>query len=309
MPRSDAEAPERKRELTAKFLDQDGERNRPLRARPGHQPLPRRLAAKARSDAYDSLIDGFIERAVELARKAVSLDGMDPQNRVALARSLFSKGEYEEAAARYREIKEQNGLLPGQELAFLMCEFKLKKVSFEDVERYYSQNRDDEVVHEGFLLFLYELGDKAMARKIVEERIRLHRSPADLVFLAVLDWEDGNDPKAVALLEESTRLDPGQATTWADLGVGLAGMRRFGLAIEAFRKAIQIRPHYQFARLALAEIYALMGDADAAVQPLEELLANGSVEVKRVLTERAFDPVRNSEVFRSFLKRVPGGAS
>lgn len=54
-----------------------------------------------------------------------------------------------------------------------------------------------------------------------------------------------------------------------------------------------------------AEVYALMGDAEAAVEPLKELAKNRYYELGRILTERTFDPVRSSDVFIQFVSSIP----
>lgn len=121
--------------------------------------------------------------------------------------------------------------------------------------------------------------------------------------LSVGYWFLGRNSEAVEILEGLPKSEF-SATHWINLGVGRAELNRFGLAIEAINKGLQLRRNYQFASYALSQIYALMGEAETSVSKLDELFLVDSVHLDRVEGERTFHLIRESDAFREFLSRL-----
>jgi len=89
----------------------------------------------------------------------------------------------------------------------------------------------------------------------------------------------GNRWKAAAQFRASTQLDPTYPEPYKALGdLFLAAPRRlFEQAVEAYQKAIELRPFYADAHVGLGDARAAKGDVDAAIGAYQKALAFNAV--------------------------------
>ena len=92
----------------------------------------------------------------------------------------------------------------------------------------------------------------------------------------------GNRWKAAAQFRASIQLDPAFPEPYKSLGdLFLANPRRlFDQAIEAYQKAVEIRPYYAEAYVGLGDARAAKGDTDGAVAQYKKALANNPANPK-----------------------------
>jgi len=75
----------------------------------------------------------------------------------------------------------------------------------------------------------------------------------------------GNYDQAISLLQEATTADPSKDLLWAYLGDACAGGKKYPEAIDAFQKAIAIKPDSAVYHNALANAYNKAGQPDKAI--------------------------------------------
>ena len=112
----------------------------------------------------------------------------------------------------------------------------------------------------------------------------------------------------VYLEERMAQEDPVLPRTWSALGLTLAGLGEGGSAIEAGRRAVQINPIAQDAIGGtlyldrLARIYTTVGESEAALDLIEDLLDRPSfLTVERLQGEPDWDPLRDHPRFQALV--------
>src|SRR3974390_3586730 len=75
----------------------------------------------------------------------------------------------------------------------------------------------------------------------------------------------GTDDQGISLLQEATTADPSKDLIWAYLGDAYVGGKKYPEAVDAFQKAIAIKPDSAVYHNALANAYNKAGQADKAV--------------------------------------------
>src|SRR5205085_4392383 len=108
--------------------------------------------------------------------------------------------------------------------------------------------------------------------------------------------------------EQSVRQSPDDAARHALLGQILAGLGEKEAAIEEGKKAVQLLPESEDAfdgpimSLQLAQIYALIGDKDQALQLIERSLntPNG-ITVQSLKLDPIWDGLRNDPRFKTLI--------
>ena len=100
--------------------------------------------------------------------------------------------------------------------------------------------------------------------------------------LGVVHQALGNRWKAAAQFRASTQLDPTYPEPFKALGdLFLAAPRRlFDQAVEAYQKALELRPFYADAHVGLGDAKAAKGDVDGAVAAYQRALVYNSVNPK-----------------------------
>lgn len=310
VPRSGTEQRELGMRLDSGVAQQEAES--PRRGRPGRPPgrgtFAQRKARMKVNEAWDAYYDVRIEDALGSAKDALRLDGGRVEAILVMARSYDVSLRWVEALESYEHLLDAGTPLShSDQTRYFIARFMAKgdAEAWTQMERIVSEHPDDINCQLAYALAVEKRGDRRAAKEHLRALILTDPNPWYLSNVAALEWKDGHVAEATELLERAVLMDSARAGAWANLGVGRAESRRFGLAIEALRRSLTLQPRYQFARYALAEVYALMGEDEAAVVPLQELVQGRSHYLPRVLTERTFDPIRDSEIFKEFLASVP----
>ena len=268
----------------------------------------RKQASQKLNLAREACRDKMFDKSARLCKEAKLL-GARPRtaNRI-LTEVYLRSHRWPQAKALFEErIKHGERLTLVDDIRMHIARYHSEddEIERESIERIAQEHAADHEVQAELGKFLDRIGDRAAAVECFEASLSRKRTPLILMELAVVRWRDGDFAEATELLEEASKKDKRDPLIWANLGVGRAEMNLFGLAIEALRQSLAVRPDYQFSRYALAEIYAMMGDAEAAIEPLRELVANKYYGLPRLLTERTFDPIRKTPKFKKFLASVP----
>lgn len=310
VPRSGAAPSEASLQMVSGPLMTGSEEKRPKRPgkTPGRGDLLQRLARQIAEEAEEALYDDRLHDALRLARETQRLDGRLKVPIKLEADALYSLRQWGEAAAAYERFQAASKFWGSEyDLRLHIVRYRASGSAAvrEMIEAIADSNPHEVDIQVVYANFLDGIGERTAAKANVRARIKAEPDPDLLEILAIYEWKDGNVAEAVALLEEAIQKDPADVSIWSNLGVGRAEMRRFGLAIEALRKALELRPRYQFARFALAEVYALMGDVEAMAEPLRELVKARSHNLPRLLTERTFESVRDTKAFQDLLASIP----
>lgn len=144
--------------------------------------------------------------------------------------------------------------------------------------------------------FLSDFGLHGQAVQILLQIPAADRSFRTNAMIAVYYWFAGNTEKSVELLNALPKSEF-IASDWLNLGVGLAELNRFGLAIEAIREGSKLDSDLEFAKFAIAQIYCLMGETKLAIDKLRELAKNDSVYLLRARTERTLTALHGDPEF------------
>jgi tetratricopeptide (TPR) repeat protein len=114
--------------------------------------------------------------------------------------------------------------------------------------------------------------------------------------------------EARSIMERAVHENPLDASRHALLGQVYAGLGRKEDAIREGKRAVELRPESKDAfdgpimTLALAQIYALLGDPDSALPLLEHSLATpGGVTVALLKLDPAWDPLRSNPRFEKIV--------
>ena len=142
--------------------------------------------------------------------------------------------------------------------------------------------------------------------------------PRALLLARILDFagrqEEARDLYEVAreYLEGELDRDPNNRWGLSALGLTLAGLGQAEAATESGRRAVALTPldHYAYTGTIylelLAAIYAKVGEVEAAMDLIEDLLARPSfLSVARLRMEPDWDPLREDARFRALLERKP----
>jgi len=294
--------------VTSEGSERAGDKGR-TRLKPGNTPLPQRLARQKYKDAVAAYYDQRYADVLGLANEAKNLDGTIAGADLLIADVHFDSGQWDQALSIYEALGDNITSLSQWHIfqCYATHYHTSRDTSWLDRIKELAEKPNVNINAAGVYLHVLDtVGERARAKSLLKSVfLERDRNENFLRILAIFEWHDGNFQECAKLLEEAAAIADSDQMTWACLGVARAELRRFGLAIEALRKALEIRPRYQFALFALAEIYALMGDAEAAIHPLRKLVANRYFELPRLLTERTFDPIRENVLFKEFLASVP----
>ncbi|MFT5314303.1 MAG: folate-binding protein YgfZ, partial [Candidatus Krumholzibacteriia bacterium] len=96
-----------------------------------------------------------------------------------------------------------------------------------------------------------------MGANATEKAIQLHDQ-------ALLKFTAGEDEQAVAMLEESLRLDPTRAEAFEALGVILGRLEKFHEAIDIFRRLEEVAPEESMVHTNLSLFYMQIGEKEEA---------------------------------------------
>ncbi|RYG23198.1 TIR domain-containing protein [bacterium] len=271
----------------------------------GKGTYPEKLARANAERAYEAERADDIDATLFYAQKALRLDS---QNLVALrlaANSLYRLGQFEQSLPLLEAFTSRR---PDDALEF----FRLLRVRdlVKGTNNLQSEgrrkidlvpNRVEAIIGYASVCSDHKAHEEAVG--ILEAEVPRNDSFELRTSLAVNYWFAGESGKATAILEDLPK-EKFSAVDWTNLGVGRAEMGRFGMAIEAINEGLRLGGRGKFAQYALAEIYALMGEKDAAIQKLETLKDGGWHYLTRAKTDRTFDPIRPTREFQAFIASI-----
>ena len=149
---------------------------------------------------------------------------------------------------------------------------------------------------------LYDLSRSNEAQPEFETACRLDaRMPEPRYFLALIDRQDGKSELAASLLEETVKLQPGNAMAWYMLGQSLENESETGKAVAAWRKAIEVDPKFSQALFSLAHALQSSDHAES-----EKLMARYiAVQKERRILDKA-DTLANNGIEAASAHDWPG---
>jgi tetratricopeptide (TPR) repeat protein len=128
---------------------------------------------------------------------------------------------------------------------------------------------------------------------------------------ATMLLEKGEVSKALSELQSVVTRDPTNPVSHYNLGRAYAAHAEYPLAQQQFQKAVDLRPDYVMARLALVQLQIAMGQFDAALKGAQDVLAidrnNLSAQLvasAALMGQRKFPESR--QVLENLLKTNPG---
>ncbi len=131
---------------------------------------------------------------------------------------------------------------------------------------------------------------------------------------AIRTFADGNEEKALSMLEESLRLDPTFSDGYEAVGVILGRAKRFHEAIDIFKRLEEVVPEEPMVNTNLSLYYMKIGDKataeDEAGKAMQKSLAQGAgggsealaEQEQKMAEERRADAQRKSEMFAQVLE-------
>lgn len=294
---------------TAKTRDVPANIRRRPSIRPGAGNFISRLITGYLNDGYKAYTEDRLVDATAFISKVLNLDRGNRSAHNIAAMVAYKRRDWGECSRCFKLVMQGTDYLDGQDrVRFAIANIWNENIDDEEGARILASllkdyPRDNNVT---LLVSGYFTGrqEYALARQAVLQREGYENEGYLCGQLAIIAWMERDIEAATKWAQKAVDLDPGATDLWANLGVARAESGRFGLAIEALRRSIHLSGQALFAKFALAEVYALMGDADAAVEQLSQLVKLGYHELHRVFTERTFNPIRDTIVFQSFVRSI-----
>jgi adenylate cyclase len=195
------------------------------------------------------------EKAKALAARAVEID------------PYFTEGYAVLSMALYGEVVSQLTETPDRSAEEML---RMARKSLE-------LDANSPVGHAALALALSLTGEREEMRATAEQLLELEPSSAyGYWWLALaLSGSPGTADDSVELVTRGMRLSPHDPMTWAfydTLATAHRTMGRYGEAVAALRRVVQLRPSYAWGHLALASDYANLGQLDEARAALQEAL-------------------------------------
>ena len=108
--------------------------------------------------------------------------------------------------------------------------------------------------------------------------------------------------EAIEAFNKAIEIKPDYAEAWCNKGVALGGLERYEEAIEAYNKAIEINPDFAEAWFGKAIIYSIKGNREEALKNLSKAIKLDP-KLKQLAKENpAFNPLRDDEEFKKIVE-------
>ena len=188
----------------------------------------------------------YSELANRAAQRLLSRAGDSAEAQELLAESYQARGEYENAAAKYKKILEQYPNQPG-------IHYQLGRIIL-------AKPMTPESAEE--------------ARKEFEAELRVNPgSPAAEFMLGDLAWRQQNADEAIKHFTRATQLDVTLAQPYLGLGIALNAAQKFPEAIASLKKYVELEPADPAGYYQLAIAYARTGNKQEAQRQRDLQLA------------------------------------
>jgi tetratricopeptide (TPR) repeat protein len=133
----------------------------------------------------------------------------------------------------------------------------------------------------------FAINDKKRAERYFKKAISLNEKVASFhVNLGTLYVEQKKLDKGIAEWKKGLNIDPNALSRSEGISLAAAGSRTNTGERNFF----------------MARLYASMGDADHAVESLQQALNAGFLDLQALKNEKDFDPIRENEKFLAFMK-------
>ncbi|MCC7104021.1 MAG: tetratricopeptide repeat protein [Chloroflexi bacterium] len=184
----------------------------------------------------------MMDRALQMAEKAVQDDPQDAIARVTVSQLYLENQRYDEALSQLQAALEiEKGFLPAERglgLVYLaQQQYALAEPKFQMIV---DAGKDGE----------FSAADKSLAE--------------GYYYLAQTQLGQGRPQEAIPNLQAALKIDKADADAWMLLGDALVAAGQPDEAVPALQQAIQFDPHFGEAYQAMAQAYQAQGDADRA---------------------------------------------
>lgn len=195
------------------------------------------------------------------------MSATSPREMMARATQLHRAGELDAAKAIYRDVLAlQPGNVDALQLYGLVCHQQGDhRTAVEYMSRAVEQVPDQPVLRNNLGDALHRMGDLAGAIKQLRQALVLRPDYAGAhQNLGCVLAKVGEHEAALTHSREATRLHPGKPEAWFDLGLLLMDQLSLEESIQAFRRALALRPTYRAAADSLLYLLNMMPGANPA---------------------------------------------
>jgi len=271
--------------------------------------------AKELDEALE-MIDGAIASEPDrveahVVRAQVLLaQGQKDESLAAFAKAVEVGPEEEGALLLYASALEQNGEVDAAEEWFVKLtevapNFRSYAAFAMHLARRRDESRNDEIIaafekgievaepdelpgaHSALAGFYYEQDRIEEAAATLEKAIDESKDNLDLIYsLARLHSSQGDEAKADALVEQATKASPDEARPYLILSAHRDRKGDLPGALEAARKAVEVEPEHEDARLRVAEVMIEIG----VKQEDDTQIAEGRELVEQLLVQKPGHP-------------------
>lgn len=223
------------------------------------------------------------KRELERARE----NGEDPQLvEHALAELALIDGDSAGARARYEWLRSEYELSARQwtELGVAHHQTGVLAIAGDCYRRALRLDSQHACAHNNLGVLLHHTGDVRAAREALQRAIAA--DPALMkARLNLSRWYafQGDDRAAMSELRDLESIDPPVADVYAELGSVLYAQARHAEARDALLRAIELRPTHGAARYLLADVFAVLGESDAASREIQHAMSIAPIRQPRRL--------------------------
>lgn len=231
--------------------------------------------------ASNKVADGDLEGSLEFFQQALEEQPEDPERRELFAKVLFNLERYEEASAVAAEARDLAPDLPGIDL--LVADIQMKLGAYDEareaLEKQATLTPEDVGVFQRLAWVAEREGNPDAAIAANESIVALEPDNVEAwLVLGGLYAEKGLNEKSEQAFTRVVELDPTNAyKTFFNIGVLIenrpnASEAEERRALEAFRKAVEIKPDYAKGHRHLAYAMLRSGDLKGARAELQRYL-------------------------------------
>lgn len=254
--------------LREKSFDKALEASAALEERMPESPIPFNLTGLA------YLAQGNGEAAIERFNKALEVDPKFVTALINLARVDLADGRLDDAESRYRTALEQDHTHLGAMLGLAALAEKRKDMDGLVEWLNKAQDANPSASQPGILLVRYHIthGDYLKALSVGSDlAARFPDKPEVLEMFARAQTLAGEETNAVRTFERLLDLKPSNPQLHYLMGGALWKNKDYLAAADAFRKAVELKPGFVDARVALASVLIDGGEGDDALKVAKQL--------------------------------------
>lgn len=213
---------------------------------------------------------GDIEEGINQFKRAISLNPYHPPARKNLGYSYYKMKKWPEAIDELLFARDIDPWCPGLEESLTITLIK----TYPDLEKWVKEKPMDPLSHYYFAYALEYKGEWKKAIEEMEKAIKLDGSKGEFYKGKALFYSSANKPKeAIIALMECVRIDPSNWACYSDLSGNYNRIDKPKEALEVIIKATDINPNITSIQAKLGAAYAMNGEYQRAVVPLEKALS------------------------------------